>query len=129
MFEPTNLVPNLNEIMEEYAEWENETVQATQAVTEQCEERDEVNRVFEQTLEESRKRKRGNEEAKSSEQKASEWVSNMTYIAWKEKLQYRNFIGERGFNKWVFPFQEMIESKGWHLFCEHKALGFVDVVK
>ena len=129
MFEPTNLVPNLNEIMEEYAEWENETVQATQAVTEQCEERDEVNRVFEQTLEESRKRKRGNEEAKSSEQKASEWVSNMAYIAWKEKLQYRNFIGERGFNKWVFPFQEMIESKGWHLFCEHKALGFVDVVK
>ena len=23
----------------------------------------------------------------------------------------------------------MIESKGWHLFCEHQALGFVDIVK
>ena len=28
----------------------------------------------------------------------------------------------------ISPFQEVIESKGWHLFCEHKALGFVDVV-
>ena len=27
------------------------------------------------------------------------------------------------------PFQEVIESKGLHLFCEHKAHGFVDVVK
>ena len=23
----------------------------------------------------------------------------------------------------------MIEKRGWHLFCEHKAPGFVDVVK
>ena len=53
----------------------------------------------------------------------------MVYIAWKDKLQYKDFIGERGFNKCVSPLQEMIESKGWHLFCEHNALGFVDVVK
>ena len=33
--------------MEEYVEWENETVQATQAIAEQDEERGEVNRVFE----------------------------------------------------------------------------------
>ena len=72
MFEPTNLVPNLNEIMEEYAEWENETVQATKAVVEQGEEKDEVNRVFEQTMEEYRKRKTGNEEAESSEQEAND---------------------------------------------------------
>ena len=57
MSELTNLVPNLNEIMEEYVEWENETVQATQAVTEQNEERDEVNIMFELIEEESRKRK------------------------------------------------------------------------
>ena len=29
----------------------------------------------------------------------------------------------------ISPFQEVIESKGWHLFSEHKAPGFVDVVK
>ena len=29
----------------------------------------------------------------------------------------------------ISPFLEIVESKGWHLFCEHKALGFVDAVK
>ena len=53
----------------------------------------------------------------------------MAYTTWSDKLQHRDFIRERGFNKWVSPFKEMVESKGWHLFCEHKALGFVDLVK
>ena len=44
-------------------------------------------------------------------------------------MQCRDFIGERGFSKWISPFQEVIESKGWHLFCEHKAPRFVYVVK
>ena len=44
-------------------------------------------------------------------------------------MQHRDFIGERGFSKLISPFQEIVESKGWHLFCEHKAPGFVDVVK
>ena len=47
MSEPTNLVPNLNEIMEEYVEWENEMIQATQAVRKKDEEKDKVNRMFE----------------------------------------------------------------------------------
>ena len=46
-----------------------------------------------------------------------------------DKLQQSDFIGERGFNRLISPFQEVIESKGWHLFYEHKAPGFVDVVK
>ena len=53
----------------------------------------------------------------------------MAYIAWRDKLQHKYFIGERGFNKLVSPFRELVESKGWHLFCEHKAPGFVDAVK
>ena len=32
-------------------------------------------------MEESRKRKRGNDEVENSEQKASQWVSDMAYIA------------------------------------------------
>ena len=80
-------------------------------------------------MEESRKRKRENEEVESNEQKASDWVSDLAYVAWKDKLQYKDFIGESGFNKWISPFQELVESMGWHLFYEHKALGFVDVVK
>ena len=98
--------------MEEYDELENEIVQATQAVEGQGEEMTEVNKELEQTVEESRKRKIGNEEKESSEQKASEWVSDMAYIAWRDKLQHKDFIGERGFNKWVSPFQELVESKG-----------------
>ena len=98
-------------------------------MTEQVGERVDVNDELEQTVEESRKRKRGNEEAENSEQKASEWVFDMAYIAWRDKLQYKDFIGERGFNKWISPFQESIESKGWHLFCKHKAPRSVDVVK
>ena len=72
---------------------------------------------------------RGKKEVESSEQKVVDWVSDMGYIAWRDKLQHKDFIGERGFNKWVSPFQELVESKGWHLLCEHKAPGFVDVVK
>ena len=55
-------------------------------------------------MEEFRKRKRGNEESERSEQKAGDWVSDMAYIAWRDKLQHRDFIGERGFNKWVSQF-------------------------
>ena len=129
MSKPQNLVPNLNEIMEEYDELENETFQATQVVIGQGEERAEVNDELEQIVEEFRERKRGNEEAESSEQKSGDWVSDMAYISSRDKLQYRDFIRERGFNKWVSPFQELVESKGWHMFCKHKAPRFVDVVK
>ena len=80
-------------------------------------------------MEESRKMRSGNEEAESSEQKASDWVSDMAYIVWRDKLQHKDFIRERGFKKWVSLFQELVESKGWHLFYEHKAPRFVDVLK
>ena len=72
--------------MKEYDELENETVQATRAVTGQGEERAEVNDELEQIVEESRKRKRGNEEEERSEQKAGDWVSNMAYSSWRDKL-------------------------------------------
>ena len=39
-------------------------------------------------------------------------------------MKLRDFIGERGFNKLISPFQESIEKRGWNLFCKHKALGF-----
>ena len=80
------MVPNLNKIREEYDELENETVQADQVVIGQGEERVEVNDELEQTVEESRKRKRGNEEVESNKQKAGDWVSDMAYIAWSDKL-------------------------------------------
>ena len=47
MYEWSHLIPNLNEIMEDYAELEIETVSATQAVAGQGEERAEVNKELE----------------------------------------------------------------------------------
>ena len=96
-----NLVPNLNEIMEEYDEREEETIQDTQVETRRSEERVEVNREPEYSVEESRKRKRGDEGARAerSGEKVSDWVSDMAYIVWRDKLQHRDFIGKRGFNK------------------------------
>ena len=44
-------------------------------------------------------------------------------------MQYKDFIGKKGFNKLNSPFLETIEKRGCHLFYEHKAPGFVDVVK
>ena len=44
-------------------------------------------------------------------------------------MQYKDFIGERGFSKLISPFLETIEKRGWHLFCEHEAPGFVNVIK
>ena len=85
----------------------------------QAEERDDENEDPEQIVEKYQKRKTGNEEIEIGEQKASNWVSDMVYISWRDK----------GFNKWISPFQELIESKGWHLFWDHKAPGFIDVVK
>ena len=74
--------------MEKYVEREEETVQAAQAYTRRSEEGAEANRKPVQSVEESRKRKRGDEEAKAerSGEKVSDWVSDMAYIAWRDKL-------------------------------------------
>ena len=74
MSELTNPVPNLNEIMEEYTEREEETVQATQEEIGQEEERAELRVEPKKPLEESRKRKRGVKEARaeSTGEKASD---------------------------------------------------------
>ena len=58
MSKPSNLVPSLNEIMEEYAEWEEEAVQTTQVEIRQEGERVESGVEVEQPVEETRKRKR-----------------------------------------------------------------------
>ena len=64
MSESSNLVPNLNEIMEEYTEREEEVVQATESETRQEKERVEARAEHEQLVEETRKRKRGAEEVR-----------------------------------------------------------------
>ena len=64
MSKPLNLVPNLNKIMEEYTKRVEEAVQATQAETGHEEERVEARAESYQPVKETRKRKRGAEEAR-----------------------------------------------------------------
>ena len=42
---------------------------------------------------------------------------------------HKDFIGERGFNKLISPFREVIEKRGWSLLCEHKPYVFAIVVR
>ena len=108
--------------MEEYVEWENETVQATQAVTKKDEERDEVNRMFDPIEKESRKRKRRTEETETKQiaEKARNFVSDKAVVLMEKSLKERGFIAERGFKKLVSPLVEMLEKREWKELGEHK---------
>ena len=93
-------------MMEEYIEREEETVQVTQAEIEEEEGIVEAKAKPKQPVEETRKGKMGAKEtiAEHNKGKVNDWVSELPFIAWKEKLQHRYFIGERGFSKWISPF-------------------------
>ena len=97
----------------------------TQVETEQEGERVEEARVeTEQPVEETRKRRREAEEARAKRRE-----ENVSDLVRRDKLQHKDFIGERGSSKLISPFLEIVKSKGWHLLCEHKAPSLVDVVK
>ena len=55
--------------MEEYSELENQTEQVSRAAAGQVEERDDENEKHQQAVEESRKRKRGADEAEAEQRK------------------------------------------------------------
>ena len=114
MSEPSNLVPNLNEMMEAYIEAEEEVAQEKQSGEMQEEEIAEARVEPEQLEEESRKRKRGTEkaEAKQRNEKARILVSDKASALMERSLKDRGFIVERGFNKLISHFSEMIEKRG-----------------
>ena len=107
MFDPTSLIPNLNEIMEEYTELENQTEQDSQAATVQVEDRDDENEKQQQIGEESRKIKRGADEAK-----ARNFIFEKAATLMERRLKDRGFIVESGFKKVISPFAEMLEKRG-----------------
>ena len=85
---------NLNEIMEEYAKNKEEAIQ-------------EVQSRVEQETKKTRKRKRGVEEVGTEQRRGggggggggggvSDIISKRAYFAWRDKLQHKDFIGERG---------------------------------
>ena len=114
MSEPSNLIPNLNEMMEAYAEVEEEAIQENQLREMQKEERAKVKVEPEQPEEESRKRKRGAEEAdtKQGNERARILVLDKASALMGKSMKDRGFIVERGFNKLISPLSEMLEKRG-----------------
>ena len=78
-----------------------------------------------------RKQKRteqvGAEQTEGSEDNKA-FISDEAYSLWEKNLSDKGFIGERGFGTFISPFVEIIEKKGWSLFCKHKPPGIATVV-
>ena len=108
MFEPSHLMPNLNEGVEAYKEIEEQTVQETQLGEMQAEERAEDRGEFEPLDRESRKRKRGAEIVRNL-------ILDKAPAVIEKRLKDRGFIVERGFRKLISHFIEMLEKRG----CYH----------
>ena len=120
MAEPSTLVPNLSEIMEEYTQPEGEVRQEPTREN-LSSEPSEVQLVFKQ------QRKRGKE--KQQEQEEDEFVSKEAFSIWKKYYAGKGLVGERGLSKRISPFKELIEQRGWGNFCKHQKSGYAAVVR
>ena len=97
----------------------------------QVENRDDENERQQQTGEESRKRKRGGDEARVKQMKeiAKNFISEKAAYLMGRSLKDRGFIAERGFKKVISPFAAMLENRGWQSLGEHKEPGYASLVK
>ena len=131
MSDPITLIPNLHEVMEECTELENLTEQVQQAATGQVENRVDENEKQQQTGEESRKIKRGTNEAGAEKRKdiARNIFSERAATLMEENLKNRGFIAERGFKNIISPFAEMVEKRKWQSLVEHKEPGCASLVR
>ena len=131
MSNSTTLIPVLNELVEEYTDLENETEQGSQEATVQIEDREHENEKQQWKGEESRKRKRGADEARVEHMKerAQNFNLEKTTALMEGSLKDRGFVAERGFKKVISPFTEMLEKRGWQLLGEHREPGHASLVK
>ena len=82
-------------------------------------------------MEESRKRKRGTDEAEVEQRKdrARNFISDKAAALMERSLKDRGFIAEREFKRLISPFAEMLEKRGWKSLGEHKEPGCAALVK
>ena len=115
MAETSDLVPNLEEIMEEYVQPEEETRQE-EPMEEMPTEAPEAPAVSEERTD---KRK-----GKAREEEVEDFVSEEAYSNWKKHYANKGFVLERIFRNPITPFKEMIEQRGWEAFCAHQKSGY-----
>ena len=131
MYNSTTQILVLNELIEEYTELDNETEQGSQGVAVQVEDREDENEKQQLEGKESRKRKRGADEARGEQMKerAKNFISEKAAALMEGSLKDRGFITERGLKKVITPFAEMIEKRGWESLGEHREPGCASLVK
>ena len=120
MTEPSILIPNLSEIIEEHAQPEEE-VHLEPTVENRLSEQPKVQPDVRQ------QRKKGKE--RQQEEEEDEFVLEEAFSIWKKHYVGKGFIGERGFRQLISPFKELIEQRGWWKFCKHKKSGYAAVVR
>ena len=138
MAEPSTLIPNLNEIMEEHAQPEEEVhLEPTEEVhlepTEEVHlETTEENRPSEQQEVQQvvrQQKRKGKERRREQEEEEDEFVSEEAHSLWKKHFSGKGFIGERGFSQLISPFKELIEQRGWEKFYKHYKTGYAAIVR
>ena len=117
--------------MEECIKQEVHREQNHQATVGHVENKDNETEMQQQTGEESRKRKRGTNEARAEKRKdiARDFVSEKATALMEGSLMKRGFIVERGFKKAISPFVEVLEKRGWQSLGEHIEPGWASLVK
>ena len=131
MSDPTTLIPNLHKVMEEYTELEDQIEQGFEATTRYVEEMNDDNEENHQTVDESRKRKRGADEAGEEQRKSivQNFISESAVALMEGRLKSKGVIEERGFKNVISPFAEMVEKREWQSLVEHKEPGCASLVK
>ena len=131
MEEPQSLVPNLNEMMEEYITGEEEVHLEPQTKTTLVAE-PEVQKEAQNPAHKGKKQKIAEksrvEHAKEAEDNEA-FISDEAYSFWKKNLSNKRFTRERGFGKIISPFAKIIKKMSWSLFCKNKPPRFAAVVK
>ena len=114
MAEPQNLVPNLSEIMEEYATSEEEVHLEPQTETTPVAEPEAQG--DEQNLAQKGRKQKRTEKVRAKQTEGSEddkaFISDEAYFLWEKNMSDKGFIGERGFGTFISPFAEIIEKRG-----------------
>ena len=82
-------------------------------------------------MEESIKRKKGEDKAEAEQRKdrARNFISDKAAALLERSLKDRGFIAERGFKRLISPFAEMLEKRRWQSLGEHKEPGYAALVK
>ena len=102
MAEPSTLIPNLNEIMEEHAQ-PTEEVHLEPTEEKRPSEQPEVQPVARQ------QRRKGKE--RRQEEEEDDFISEEAYSNWKKHYAGKGFIGERGVQSAHLPVQGIDRAK------------------